>query len=320
MAEQVTTWTLRKFAQRVSFDAGDVVRDLRTVENPDPDIASVVGAINAVMQELNRYSMLQTQRRLYGFVTVDDVERTNLIVTQGSAAFSVDSIPQLFDAYENRAFAMDAENAVYRIVSIDPGVLSGVLDAPWAGDSVASPGGTGRIAQNLYAAPSNLKELKSAYLHGSFARRLEVVTSREVWDERFGANLTLMNRNAPKAITIHPDRDPTTGAWQFELDAFADDVYRIDTIIDTTIDTLAHDEDVMPIEDQHIELAIEGAVAKWRSVSNADPTPWLTWTRTRLVDFTSSVRVKTDTATRLVPQSTRSPVWVPRGREDWKDL
>ena len=316
MADVMTTWTLRKFAQRMSFDAGDVVRDLKTVENPDPEIRSVVGAINAVLQEMNRYGALQPNRRVYSFVTVDDVDRTNLSVTQGSTAFSVTGVPQLLTAYTGRALAMEAENAIYRIVTIDPGVLSGTLDVAWAGDTLT--GKTGTIAQDRYAAPSNLKEMKSAYLHGSYARSLDVVTSRELWEERFGARLTMMSPTVPRAITICPER-ATTGAWQFELDAFTDDIYRIDVVMDTTVENLEHDEDIIPIEDQHIELALEGAIAKWRSVSGADPTPWITWLRTRLVDFTSSAAVKTDVATQLVPQSTRSPVWVPRGREDWKD-
>lgn len=315
------TYTLKDVAKMSVFMIGDIAPELETVEQEpnDPAVGLLVQCVNDVLRELNRHRGLRLQNARHTFNTVDDYTTGTVAITQGGTTVTGTSTVWTA-AMVGRAFSTNRHDSIYRIASFTS-ATSIEIDRVWVDDDVTAD--TYRIAQDLYEAPSNLRTITAAYLSGTRGWPLDIRDPVWIDDGRYEGRHKVVETGAPQAISLDPDRSSSRN-YQFELDPFPDEIYQVNLIVNLVLTNLKHDIDLIPLEDEAIDVLLDGVVAKWKSRRPKDKGDRLVWEEylaTVANRYLAAGSKATDKAVYVVPDDVmRSvPNYNLGGRPDWKN-
>lgn len=317
-----TSYTLLDVAKHVAFESGELLDDIDSVEGgavADPSIRELLRAINATLRTINQYRGLRLKNARATFNTLDEYTTGDVDVTQGSTDVTGNST-SFTSALVGRVFHVPSQSGLYRIQSVDATADTLVLDRKFVGDDAS--GTTYEIVQDRYEAASNVKAIKGARIGGDANYPLEIVDLEEIENDRAHERFAPVSPGAPEKISLDYERSSSNNFW-YVVDPFPDDIYQVRLTVELQLTTLKLDSDIIPIEDEEIDVLLDGAHAKFISIMGESPQDrqaFEVWIATTLDRHLVTSQKKTDTRFQLVPDDvTRTRSRIGTGRIDWKN-
>lgn len=295
----VTTYKLLDLVKIIGFRVGDFKADVPTLENPDPAILNMVHCVNEVIRKIAQVKGLPMMNGRATISTVDDHQTGYVELHKGSVNVTkFSSIDTSFTSdMAGRAFAVLDKNAVFRIESVtDADNL--ILDSPWPFEDTDAASYI--IAQDRYALPSDFSDFISVSMEGTSGRSLAIVTPAKIDYQRHSMRSSVMSLGTPSIVSKF-DKS-TSGAWEIELDPFPDDEYMLSLRYKRAPVKYEHDNDIVPVADENIDVLVNGVVALWKSIKTPElANAYLNWQGTELAMFATMDQKGTDQGPSIVP-------------------
>jgi hypothetical protein len=295
----VTTYKLLDLVKVIGFRVGDFKADVPTLENPDPAILNMVHCVNEVIRKIAQVKGLPMMNGRAMISTVSHHQTGYVVMTKASTTVSkVGLIDTVFtNDMEGRAFAVLDKNAIFRIESvIDDDTL--VLDSPWPFDTANVVSYT--IAQDRYALPADFSDFISVSMEGTSGRSLAIVAPAKIDYQRHSMRSSVMSLGTPSIVSKF-DKS-ASGAWEIELDPFPDNEYILSLRYKRAPVKYEHDNDIVPVPDEAIDVLINGVVALWKSIKTPElANAYLNWQGTDLAMFATLDQKGTDQGPQIVP-------------------
>jgi hypothetical protein len=293
----VSSYTLLDVVKRVAFGVGNYAAAVDSVENPDPKTFQLVECINRVIRKISQVKGLPMLNAEDSITTLAYADTGVVTVTQGSTEV-VAGTSVLTNDMVGWAFTTKAYNGIFRVASVTSGTVMN-LDSPWPFATDSSQ--TFIMAQDRYALPSDFGDFISVSIQGDVCRPLSIKTPKEIDFQRHTMRGSVLAVGAPNMVTVF-DRT-SSGNWMAELDPFPDGVYQISFRYKKVAARILHDNDVVPVADEHIDLLIDGATALWKQITNVDgaQNAYMGWIANDLVMHASMDRKSTDDVFSLQP-------------------
>ena len=296
----VTSYKLIDIVKIVGFRVGDFKADVQTLENPDVATLNMIHCVNEVVRKIAQVKGLPMMNGRATISTTDDHQTGYVELTKGSvnvAQFG-STIDCVFTAdMAGRAFAVLDKNAIFRIESVTD-AENLILDSPWPFESLDAASYI--IAQDRYTLPADFSDFISVSLEGTIGRKLEVTTPSKIDNQRHVMRSAVMSLGTPSIVSKY-DKS-TSGAWEIELDPFPDDEYMLSIRYKKAPVKYEHDNDVVPVPDEAIDVLINGTVSLWKSIKIPElRNAYLEWQGTDLAMFATMDQKGTDQAPQIVP-------------------
>lgn len=291
------SYTLLDVAKVLSFRAGNIKNAITTLENPDDALTNMTEVINQVIRDMVRVKGLPAMNGRYTFHTEDEHTDGTVSLTQGSNEVTGNNTAWASDI-AGRAFSVATKNAVFRISSC-AGINTLQLDTEWPFTSVSAAAYT--IAQDRYSLPADFGDFINATLEGSTVRELFIKRPSEITHQRHNLRTVVMSVGTPTMISVF-DFD-VDGNWQCEVDPFPDDAYKIHAQYRKIAVRLTHDNDLVPVLDEHIDILTTGIVALWKEVTGIEgfENAYEKWNQLTLPRYAALTSKSTDEVARFLP-------------------
>jgi hypothetical protein len=293
----VCSYTLLDVVKRVAFGVGNFAAAVDSVENPDPKTFNMVECVNRVIRKIAQVKGLPMLNAEHTLTTLAPYDTGTVALAQGSVTVTGTTTAWTSDM-QDWAFTIKAYNALFRVSSVTAaGSLT--LSEPWP--FISSTAQTYILAQDRYEMPADFSDFVSVSMQGDVSRPLSIRTPTEIDLQRHRMRTNVIETGAPNMITVF-DKN-TTGNWLCELDPFPDDVYQISFRYKGVASRIVHDNDVVPVADEHIDLLFDGVTALWKQQTGVDGAQqaFLAWIAQDLTMHASFDRKSTDETLQISP-------------------
>jgi len=287
------TYTLLKAVQIVGFRVGDLKDYIEDLDSKDPAVTNLIESINATIRKIASVRDLPVLSGSHYFTTTAPYTTGTVSTTLGST--TITGSGTTWDAnMVGQLFSADSLSVAVRIESF-VSTTALVLESGWPDAAVT--GDTYEIAYDRYAMPANLSNITTASMDGATRRMLNLRMPSEMDRQRYSMRTGTGTGGAPKDITLF-DKDASNNYWA-ELDPPPDAEYAIILRIAEAATTLTAAADLIPIDDENIDLVLDGATAKWKDKDV--PGSFQNWINNDLKFYMLFDRKSTDENPRIVP-------------------